>query len=131
MKPNNPKTCFKILWWNVNRRPDIVQKNISPFESEKPNIIFLSETAMGYDILPDISNYQKYMDQSISQINHGGVVAYVHISLVSHVFDVQYETCYVSFRLDFAPSSFLLVHTFSQKAQNTFLQSYLDLSVAC
>ena len=52
MKPNDSDKTLKILWWNVNRRPDIIQKNISPLEAEKPNIIFLSETAMGYDILP-------------------------------------------------------------------------------
>ena len=79
---------------------------------------------MGYDILPEIDNYQKYADQKISQTNHGGVVAYVHVSLVAHVFDIQYETCYVSFRLDFAPS-FIFVGAYIQPESSKYFSTEL------
>ena len=46
---------------------------------------------MGYEIIPEIENFKKYADQNVLQLNHGGIVAYVHKTLISHVFDVQYE----------------------------------------
>ena len=63
----------------------------------------MTESAMGFDILPEIEGYKKYADPNVVHINHGGIVAYVHKCLVPHVFDVRYNTCYVAFRLDFAP----------------------------
>ena len=65
VRPNNSDDILKILWWNVNRRPDTVLQNVSPITTQKPKIIFLTETSMGYEILPDIENYKKYADQNI------------------------------------------------------------------
>ena len=58
---------------------------------------------MGYEILPNMKNYTKFADQKVKILDHGGVVAYVHDILASHVFDVTYNRCFVSFRLDFMP----------------------------
>ena len=58
---------------------------------------------MGYDIIPEIKNYTKFADSKIQVTNHGGVVAYVHNSISSHVFDVIYETCFISLRIDLVP----------------------------
>ena len=58
---------------------------------------------MGYEILPNIKNYTKFADQSVKILDHGGIVAYVHNILASHVFDVTYSDCFISFRLDFIP----------------------------
>ena len=93
--------------------------NVSPIETEKPKIIFLLETAMGFDILPEISEYKKYADPNIVQINHGGIVAYIHQSLVPHVFDVKYGTCFVAFRLDFAPL-FLFIGVYIQPENSRY-----------
>ena len=129
LKPNNYAKQIKILWWNVNRRPDTVLKSVSPITTQKPNIIFLSETAMGFDIIPEIANYKKYADQSILKLNHGGIVAYVHKELVSHVFDIKYNTCYVSFRLDFAPD-FVFIGIYIQPESSKYFSTdmFSDLS---
>ena len=36
-------------------------------------------------------------------MNHGGIVAYVERSIASNVFEIVYNECFVSFRLDFVP----------------------------
>ena len=97
-------------------------KDVSPINTQKPNIIFLSETAMGYDIIPEIENFKKYADTSKLQLNHGGIVAYVHTELVPHVFDVKYNTCYTSFRLDFAPS-FLFIGVYIQPENSRYFSA--------
>ena len=58
---------------------------------------------MGYDILPSIKNYKIFADQNVKVQDHGGVIAYVDNCLASHVFDVTYNTCFISFRLDHVP----------------------------
>ena len=58
---------------------------------------------MGYEILPCIKNYTKFADQSVKVQDYGGVVAYVQNHLAPHVFDVKYNTCFISLRLDHIP----------------------------
>ena len=79
---------------------------------------------MGYEIIPEIENFKKYADPNILQLNHGGIVAYVHKSLIAHVFDVQYETCFVSFRLDFAPS-FIFIGMYIQPESSRYFSTDL------
>ena len=76
MKPDNSDNV-KILWWNVNRRLNEIVKNISPIITERPDIVFVFETATGYGALPDIELYNKYADKDVKQLNHGGVVLYI------------------------------------------------------
>ncbi len=84
---------------------------------------------MGYDILPELKDYKKYADQKISQINHGGIVAYIHKSLVPHVFDINYYTCFISLRLDFAPS-FIFIGMYIQPESSRYFTTdmFSDLS---
>ena len=77
---------------------------------------------MGYEIIPEIENFKKYADQNVLQLNHGGIVAYVHKTLISHVFDVQYETCYLSFRLDFAPT-FIFIGVYIQPENSRYFST--------
>ena len=84
---------------------------------------------MGFDILPEIEGYKKYADQNILKLQHGGIVAYVHKALVPHVFDVTYNTCYISFRLDFAPL-FIFIGVYIQPENSKYFTSdmFSDLS---
>ena len=54
IRPNNSDNIIKILWWSVNRRNDTVLQNVFPITTQKPKIIFLTETAIGYEIIPEI-----------------------------------------------------------------------------
>ena len=101
MKPDD--ASLKILWWNVNRHLNDILKNISPL-SEKPDVIFVTKTAAGYDAIPTIYGYNKYADKDVRVLNHGGIAFYIRSSVASHVFNVDFNTCYVSFRLNFVPT---------------------------
>ena len=100
--PDNAKP-LKILWWNVNRRLTEILKNISPISVECPDIIFVSETSVRHGPIPEVQFYSKYVNTNV-QINHGGIALYVNKKLASHVFNISFNTSYVSFRLDFMPS---------------------------
>ena len=53
MKPDDTKN-IKVMWWNVNRRLDVISRNLSPIKTYKAEVLFVMETAMGYDVIPDI-----------------------------------------------------------------------------
>ena len=111
MKPDNTKS-IKILLWNVNGRLEVIQKNSSPIETILPDILFAMETSLGYGALPESEKYGKFGDGDIHELNHGGIVVYVQNSIAGNVFDVTYNECFVSFRLDFAPQ-FLIVGAYN------------------
>ena len=48
----------------MNRRLTDILKNISPL-SEEPDVIFVTETAAGYDAVPTIQGYSKYADKGV------------------------------------------------------------------
>ena len=87
----------------MNRRLNEILKNTSPL-SEEPDVIFVTETAVGYEAIPTIRGYNKYADKDVRVLNHGGIAFYIRSKLVPHVFNVDFNTCYVSFRLNFVPT---------------------------
>ena len=54
--------------------------------------------------LPKIVNYTAFADPKKNFCNHGGIAAYVKNCFASNIFDLSYNECYVSFRLDIAPT---------------------------
>ena len=50
-----------------------------------PQILFVMETAKGFNALPDIDGYQEFADGKVLEINHGGIVAYVENSIATSV----------------------------------------------
>ena len=103
LKPDNYKS-ITILWWNVNRRLDFILKNISPINTIKPDIIFVADTSIGYDALPNINGYILFADKTVRVCNHGGIALYVKHEYAPTVFELNFNTCYIYFRLDFVPS---------------------------
>ena len=79
-------------------------KNISPISEQRPDVIFVTETAAGYDAIPSIQGYVKFADKDVRELNHGGIVLYVSSALVPHVYNVTFNKCFISFRLNFMPS---------------------------
>ena len=127
MKPEH--AILKILWWNVNRRLDAIVKNTSPICTYCPNIVFTTETSTGYDALPVIDGYKLYADNDIRLLNHGGIAVYVENTTATHVFDVNYKTCFISFRLDYAPS-FIFIGTYIQPESSPYFNEgmFCDLN---
>ena len=128
MKPDDTKT-IKILWWNVNRRLDVILKNLSPIKTCLPHIMFVLETALGFDTIPEINGYHKFADGNLAELNHGGIVAYVKSSVAASVFDVTYNKCFISFRLDFAPH-LLIIGAYIQPESSPYFSTdmFYDLS---
>ena len=79
---------------------------------------------MGYDIIPEIKNYTKFADSKIQVTNHGGVIAYVHSSISSHVFDVTFDNCFISLRIDLVPN-FNFIGAYIQPENSPYFTSSL------
>ena len=68
------------------------------------DIIFLSETNLGYDVLPSFQSYKKFANPDHQICKFGGIACYVKEGLANHLFQVKYDTSYISFRIDTCPS---------------------------
>ena len=62
------------------------------------------ETSAGYDAIPTISGYERFVDKEVRELNHGGIVFHVSNVLAPHVINISFNKSYVSFRLNFTPS---------------------------
>ena len=114
-----------MLWWNANKRLDIILKNLSPIKYFAPHLIFIIETALSYDVIPEINGYRKLADPSIRMLNHGGVVAYVHNSLSTNVFDISYKKVFLSLRFDFNPKFVFIGTSYIQPENSPYFNSGL------
>ena len=76
-----------------------------------------------------MKNYTKFADPDNKETNHGGIVAYVHESLSSHVFDVSYKTCFLALRIDLIPQ-FSFIGAYIQPESSPYFTStmFCDLS---
>ena len=126
--PDNA-SLLNILWWNVNRRLNTILLNVSPVTIFKPDIFFATEISFGYDAIPSIEEYQMFADKDVVQTNHGGIAVYVKVHLVPRVFDIILNTCYISFRLDFAPQ-FIFIGSYIQPENSKYftVDMFCDLS---
>ena len=66
------------------------------------------ETSIGFGAIPNLKNYTMYADSDMGVCNHGGIVCYVKTELVTHMFNLQFNESYISFRLDFMPSLLII-----------------------
>ena len=66
-------------------------------------MIFVSETNLGYDALPTFKDYALIADPSLKSCSHGGIAWYVKHFLAKHIFQVVYNTAFISFRIDIVP----------------------------
>ena len=62
-------------------------------------MIFISETNLGYDSLPSFEDFTTVADPSKKTCTYGGIAWYVKNSLAKHMFQVQFNKAYISFRL--------------------------------
>ena len=123
MKPDHT-SVLKILWWNVNRRLDLIVQRISPICTYSPNIVFTTETSTGYGALPVIDGYKLYADTDIRLLNHGGIAVYIEHVTAEHVFDVKYHKCFISLRLDYAPN-FIIIGTYIQPESSPYFNEVM------
>ena len=118
-----------ILWWNINRKPNIILIPTSPTCTITPSIIFISEVSIGHGGLPKIPNYTLISDTSVATRNHGGIAVYIKDNIVNHVFQVQYNTCYVAFRLDFC-QNFMFIGIYIQPESSKYFSPNMFSDVA-
>ena len=88
MIPDN-FTNIRIVCWNVNKRFSSYAKNPEKFNnifSDAYDIIFISETNLGYGALPTFRNYTLFADPDRKLCNFGGIACYVVNSMANHVF---------------------------------------------
>ena len=84
---------------------------------------------MGYDIIPKIEDYIKIADPNKKVSNHGGIVAYLHKSIASHIFNIKYGSCYTSFRLDFIPG-YIFIGAYIQPASSNYFEPSMFCELA-
>ena len=68
------------------------------------DIIFLLETNLGYDVLPSFDYYTKFANPDIKICNFGGIACYVKHGLANHLFQIRFDSSFISFRIDTCPS---------------------------
>ena len=66
-------------------------------------MIFISETNLGHSALPSFKDFTTVADPSKKVCNYGGIAWYVRNSLARHMFQVQFNESYISFRLKLVP----------------------------
>ena len=76
----------------------------SPFSNSVCDVIFILESNLATAALPKIENYTALADPTQRYCTHGGIAAYVKNNILKSVIDLSYNECYVTFKLDFAPS---------------------------
>ena len=101
------KMTINISWWNVNKRfylfsqnPEKIMKSI--FDGDH-DMIFISETNLGFEALPSFADYAVIADPHRKLCHYGGIAWYVKNTLARHIFQTQFNESYISFRLDIAP----------------------------
>ena len=102
-----------ILWWNINKRFNIYSKSSRklnhPYFDGVYDMIFISETNLGYGVLPIFKNYVILADPDKKSCSFGGIAWYVKDRLASHLFHIQYHSSFISFRLDTYPVYIFIV----------------------
>ena len=87
------------------------------------------ETSMGHGEIPDIKEYKKFADVTVRELNHGGIAVYLHKTIASSIFDITYNKCFISFRLNFAPHV-IFIGAYIQPESSSYFSSTMfnDLS---
>ena len=128
------KIPIKIAWWNINKRFYLFTKhsknNIASIFDEDYgyDMIFISETNLGHDALPSFKDYTTVADPSQKICTCGGIAWYVRNSLAKHMFQVQFNEAYISFRLRLAPKIvFIGVYVQPEGARNFNVHMFADV----
>ena len=67
-----------MLWWNVNKNlPSILNVKCSLIYEDSIDLIFVSETCLSIDALPQLDGYKVVSDPTIKICSHGGMAWYV------------------------------------------------------
>ena len=100
------KKKIKISWWNINKRFYLFKQNekiLTSIFDDNYDMIFISETNLGYSALPQFHDYTLVADPNKKTCACGGIAWYVRNQLAKHVTQTQFNDSYISFRLDIAP----------------------------
>ena len=122
---------INISWWNVNKRFYLFQnpeKLLKSIFDESHDMIFISETNLGFEALPSFDNYTLVADPNKKLCTCGGIAWYVKDSLARHIFQTQFNESFISFRLDIAPQYiFIGVYIQPEGARSFNLNMFADV----
>ena len=125
------KKKIKISWWNVNKRFYLFNQNEKILKSifdEYYDMIFISETNLGYEALPQFSKYTLVADPNKKTCTCGGIAWYVRNDLAKHIICPQVNDSYISFQLDIAPKYvFVGVYIQPEGARNFKVNMFADV----
>ena len=94
------------MWWNCNKKLHFfnnLEKQKNTFFDSKYDLIFISETNLGYSALPIIKNFTIIADPDKKVCSHGGIVRYLKNHLARHIFQTCFRDSHISFRLAVIP----------------------------
>ena len=94
------------MWWNCNKKLHFfnnLEKQKNTFFDSKYDLIFISETNLGYSALPIIKNFTIIADPDKKVCSHGGIVWYLKNHLARHIFQTCFRDSHISFRLAVIP----------------------------
>ena len=67
------------------------------------DFIFISETNLGYDYLPNFKGYRLFADVKKKICSHGGIAFYIGEYYARFVHNVRYREAHISFRVKLYP----------------------------
>ena len=67
------------------------------------DIIFIFESNLPHLALPKIDGYTVFSNPENKYCKHGGIAMYIKDNISSNIFDITYNECFMTFRLDFTP----------------------------
>ena len=85
--------------------------------------------SVGHSGLPTIPNYKLFSDISVDTRICGGIIVYIKNNIANHVFQIKYNTCYISFRLDFCPE-LIFIGTYIQPESSKYFSPNMFADVA-
>ena len=101
------KKPINISWWNINKRFYLFNQNskklIKSIFDNDIDMIFISETNLGYGALPSFDGYTVVADTNKKICTCGGIAWYVKNHFAKHISHTRFNDSYISFRLDIAP----------------------------
>ena len=91
-------------------------------------MIFISETNLDYDALPSFKDFTTVADPSKKICTYDGIAWYVRNSLAKHMFQVQFNEVYISFRLRLVPNFvFIGVYVQPEGARNFDVHMFAEV----
>ena len=102
--------------------PLILNFKQSPLHNELLDVIFVSETCLGFGALPSLEGYTVISDPKISTCLHGGLAFYIKDYLFNHVIQLTFGKSFISLSFDLCPE-YIFIGTYIKPESSRYFEA--------